>query len=305
MTGGYGTDEERWRAVVARDGAADGAFYYAVTTTGIYSRPSCAARLARRENVEFHTSVGELRARGYRPCRRCRPGESDPRRAYADTVARACRLMDAAVAPPNLDELAQEAGYSRFHFHRLFRSLTGVTPYAYWTAVRAARVRAELRGARTVSDAIYRAGFNTNGQFYAVSPGILGMTPQAFRAGGAGVEVRSAVAVTSLGRILVATADKGVCAVLSEGPGVGAARQRLAALFPRAVHRPAGPRLADLVEGVVAGAEASGAAPAALPAEVLRVCLHERVRQGVQERLVRSAGAVPGVLAGVPDLRAG
>lgn len=139
-----------------RDEAADGTFYYVVRTTGISSRPSCAARLARRENVEFHASLEAVRARGYRPCRRCRPDESVPDRYYADTVARACPLMDGAREPPDLDGLARTAGYSRFPFHRLFKSLTGVTPYTHWTAVRAQRIRADPAGARTVSDAVYQ-----------------------------------------------------------------------------------------------------------------------------------------------------
>ncbi|WP_051795534.1 bifunctional transcriptional activator/DNA repair enzyme AdaA [Streptomyces sp. NRRL S-87] len=282
----YASDDERWRAVLERDEAADGVFYYAVTTTGIYSRPSCAARSARRENVEFHTSLAELRARGYRPCRRCHPGEPDPQRHYADTVARACALMDGAAVPPNLDELAQAAGYSRFHFHRMFKSLTGVTPYTYWTAVRARRVREELLGgARTVSDAIYRAGFNTNGQFYAVSGAILGMAPQAFRAGGAGVAVRSAVGATAAGPVLVAVADRGVCAVLDDRPG-DRARDRLAALFPQARHAPADAALSSLVQRALQRAEPPEPALAAfLPRRVVRTCRDEVVRHAVHDHL--------------------
>lgn len=224
-TSRYETDEERWRAVRDGDEAADGTFYYVVRTTGIYSRPSCVARLARRENVEFHSTLEEVRALGYRPCRRCHPDEPEQNRYYADTVARACLLMDGALTPPNLDAVARSAGYSRFHFHRMFKSLTGVTPYAYWTAVRARRVRAELIGARTVSDAIYQAGFNSNGQFYAASSAILGMTPQEFRAGGAGVRIRSAVGTTSLGQVLVAATGKG-CARCSRTPVTAPAASR-------------------------------------------------------------------------------
>ncbi|MFJ9020860.1 bifunctional transcriptional activator/DNA repair enzyme AdaA [Streptomyces sp. NPDC102259] len=294
----YESDEQRWRAVRERDEAADGRFYYVVKTTGIYSRPSCAARLARRENVEFHASLDELHTRGYRPCRRCRPGERQRNRQHADTVARACLLMDAAVDPPNLDDLAQSAGYSRFHFHRMFKSLTGLTPHTYWTAVRARRVREMLIRARTVADAIYQAGFSTNGQFYAVSSAILGMTPQEFRAGGAGVEIRSAVGVTDAGPVLVAVAGKGVCAVI-EGPE-GATRARLAELFPDARHRADDRWLVERVARELARPAAPHPGAFLLPSEVRRVCRHERIRQSLRTQLHPASG--PGEMGA---LRAG
>lgn len=273
----YESDEQRWRAVRERDDAADGKFYYAVTTTGIYNRPSCAARQARRENVEFHASLEELHTRGYRPCRRCQPGEPEPNRPHAAVVARACLLMNMAVAPPNLDDLAQSAGYSRFHFHRMFKSLTGLTPHAYWTAVRAQRVREELIRARTVSDAIYQSGFNTTGQFYAVSSAILGMTPQEFRAGAAGLEIRSATVVTDAAPVLVAVTDIGVCAVL-EGPEQ-TTRARLAELFPYAVRRADDRCFEARLGQVLARPAALHPVDALLPREVRRVCRHERIRQ--------------------------
>lgn len=301
----YATAEERWRAVERRDGAADGSFYYVVTTTGIYSRPSCVARLARRENVEFHSSLEEVRARGYRPCRRCRPDEPVLNQYCADPVAGACLLMDGAPAPLNLDVLARSAGYSRFHFHRMFKSLTGVTPYAYWSAVRARRVREELRGAGTVSDAIYRAGFNSNGQFYAVSSAILGMTPQEFRAGGEGLVIWSAVGLTSVGPVLVAAAGRGVCAVVAAGPesGAGALRAGLAALFPRAEHREDDMWFAALVTQLLARADLPVAGRGLLPPQVLRVCLQERIRQEFHARAA-PAGA-DGGRAALVGLRAG
>lgn len=283
----YESDEQRWRAVRERDSAADGQFYYAVRTTGVYSRPSCTARLARRENVEFHASPEELRTRGYRPCRRCHPGERELNRSHADVVARTCLLMNVAVAPPNLDDLAQGAGYSRFHFHRLFKSLTGVTPHAYWTAVRAQRVRERLIRTRTVSEAIHQAGFNTAGQFYSVAPAILGMTPQAFRAGGAGVEIRSAAGVADGGPVLVALAEKGVCAVL-EGPE-GASRARLAELFPDARHRVDDVWFEAQVAQVLARPAALDPGAVLLPPEVRRACRRVRIRQSLQTHLYPGA----------------
>lgn len=211
----FSSDAERWSAVLRRDRRADGIFYYSVTTTGVYGRPSCPARVARRENVRFFSSRQDAENAGFRPCRRCRPGESSPHDQYAAAIAKACRLVREAERVPNLYELADAAGFSRFHFHRVFKALTGVTPNAYVVAQRAERLREELANADTVTEAIYRAGFNSNGHFYAVSSEILGMSPTAFRCGGSGVSIRFAVADCSVGAVLAAVADKGVCAVLS------------------------------------------------------------------------------------------
>ena len=210
----FASTDDRWAAVVGRDRRADGAFYYSVRTTGVYCRPSCAARRARRENVRFHATCQEAEAAGFRPCRRCRPHERALAEHHAAAVAKACRLIETAEEMPSLDTLAEAAGLSRFHFHRLFKATTGVTPKAYGAAHRARRVRDELTRRPTVTDALYEAGFNSNARFYATSSEILGMTPTDFRAGGAGPSIRFAVGECSLGSILVAATDKGVCAIL-------------------------------------------------------------------------------------------
>lgn len=278
VTGAYTSDEERWRAVREHDRAADGKFYYVVRTTGVYSRPSCVVRPARRENVMFLPTAEEARARGYRSCRRCLPDEPGLSRLHALAVARACRLMDESVLPPSLQELAYAAGYSRFHFHRMFKAFTGVTPHAYVSVVRARRVRRELSGARTVSDAIYSSGFNSNGHFYGASSRILGMTPQEFRSGGRGVLIRYACATSSLGPVLVASADKGVCAVVPAVDGTPA-HQVLAGLFPAARPAEGDAGYAARVRAAVARAEPPAPGRALLPADVLETCLYERVRQ--------------------------
>ena len=206
-------DDSRWKAVQRRDRAADGTFVYSVRTTGVYCRPSCAARLPRRENVMFHATCAEAERAGFRPCKRCRPKAPALAEAHATIVARACRLIEDAEEPPTLDDLAQAAGMSRFHFHRVFKAVTGVTPKAYVAGDRAKRVREELASRDTVTQAIYGAGFNSNGRFYAAAPGLLGMTPSEFRSGGSGNVIRFAVGQCSLGAILVAATDKGVCAI--------------------------------------------------------------------------------------------
>ena len=229
----FAGDAERWAAVERRDRGADGAFYYSVRTTGVYCRPSCAARLARRENVRFHASCEEAEAAGFRPCKRCRPNEAALAVRRAAAVAKACRLIETAEEMPNLDALAGSAGMSRFHFHRVFRTITGVTPKVYAAAHRARRVREALPQSSTVTEAIYGAGFNSSGRFYAKSEQVLGMTPTRFRSGGSGAAIRFAVGECSLGSILVAATDKGVCAILL-GDKPEALVRELEDRFPRA-----------------------------------------------------------------------
>jgi AraC family transcriptional regulator of adaptative response/methylated-DNA-[protein]-cysteine methyltransferase len=208
------SDDERWAAVVRRDPAADGLFYYSVRTTGVYCRPCCAARLARRENVRFHRTCADAEAAGFRPCKRCRPDEASLAERQAAAIAKSCRLIEAAEEMPGLDALAARAGLSRFHFHRVFKAVTGLTPKAYAAAHRGNRVRDELARSATVTEAIYGAGFNSSGRFYATSSKVLGMTPSDFRAGGTGASIRFAIGECSLGAILVAASERGICAIL-------------------------------------------------------------------------------------------
>jgi len=210
----FANDQDRWAAVVRRDRSADGLFYYGVRTTGVYCRPSCASRLARRENVGFYSTRQEAEQAGFRACKRCRPGGQGLAEQRAATVAEACRLIETALDPPDLDVLAAAAGMSRFHFHRVFKMITGLAPKAYAAAHRARRVREELSRSDTVTQAIYGAGFNSNGRFYAASSKLLGMTPTHFRSGGEGAVIRFAVGQCSLGAILVAATTKGICSIL-------------------------------------------------------------------------------------------
>jgi AraC family transcriptional regulator, regulatory protein of adaptative response / methylated-DNA-[protein]-cysteine methyltransferase len=210
----YASDEDRWAAIVARDRDADGTFYYSVQTTGVYCRPSCAARLPRRENVSFHLTCEAAEAAGFRACKRCRPNEPTLTARRASAMEAACRAIENSDELPNFDDLAEAAGMSRFHFQRVFKSVTGVTPRAYFTEHRARRVRDELTRSATVTEAIYSAGFNSNGRFYATSSQVLGMTPTNFRSGGEGTSIRFAVGQCSLGAILVGATDKGVCSIM-------------------------------------------------------------------------------------------
>lgn len=206
--------DPRWARVVARDRTADGQFYYSVATTGVYCRPSCPSRLANPKNVRFHASIAEAEAAGFRACHRCKPDQPSFEAQNAGKIARICVLIEQAAASPSLAELAQAADLSPHYFNRLFKAVTGLTPKAYAAAHRAARIRDELRRSHTVTDAIYNAGFNANSRFYAQSAQMLGMTPTEYRSGGADTDIRFAVGQCSLGAILVAVSDKGVCAIL-------------------------------------------------------------------------------------------
>jgi len=206
--------DPRWAAVQARDAGADGSFVYSVRSTGVYCRPSCAARAARPENMAFHMTAADARRAGFRACLRCKPDEVSHAARQAALVADLCRVIETAEQPPNLHQLAQHAEMSPHHLHRVFKSVTGLTPKAYASAYRARRVREELDRSSTVTDAIYGAGYNSGGRFYADAVQLLGMTPTRYRAGGAGAEIRFAIGQCSLGAILVARSDRGVCAIL-------------------------------------------------------------------------------------------
>lgn len=209
----FADDADRWQAVLHRDRSADGQFFYAVLTTGVYCRPSCASRRPRPENVRFYDTRAAAERAGYRPCKRCRPDAQGPLEHQAEAITKACRLIETAETLPSLDELAMAAGMSRFHFHRIFKEATGVTPKAYAAAHRAKRLREELPRSGTVTEAIYGAGYNSSGRFYAGSAEVLGMAPRNFRSGGDGATIRFALGQCSLGAILVAATDKGVCAI--------------------------------------------------------------------------------------------
>jgi AraC family transcriptional regulator of adaptative response/methylated-DNA-[protein]-cysteine methyltransferase len=226
------SDDERWADVTARN-ISGVPFVYAVTTTGIYCRPTCASRRPLRANVRFFASKSEAVAAGFRACLRCRPDGESPVSDRSHLIDRVCRTIDAAETLPSLEELAAEAGMSPYHFHRLFRTTVGVTPRAYAVARRRARLQRSLPLSATVTEAAYDAGYNSSSRFYANATGELGMSPRAIRAGGANAEIRAAIGTCSLGAVLVAATERGVCAI-DLGDDAEALRAGLIARFPRA-----------------------------------------------------------------------
>lgn len=208
------TDDPRWQAVLTRDAAADGTFVYAVKTTGVYCRPSCASRAAKAENVRFFVSTRSAEQAGYRPCKRCRPDQISLTQSHASAIAAACRLIERSETVPSLSSLAHCAGMSAYHFHRVFKRVTGLTPRQYAAAHREHRVRVELKSAPSITDAIFEAGYGSNSRFYESADSALGMKPSEYREGGANTTIKFAVGECSLGSILVAQSERGVCAIL-------------------------------------------------------------------------------------------
>ncbi len=244
----YATERARWNAVERRSPRADGIFFYAVASTGVYCRPSCAARRARRENVRFYETREAAERAGFRPCLRCRPDLPPRAERDAALIAEACRFLDRAAEAdatiPSLAKLAERAELTPSYFHRLFRRIAGITPKAYASAHRARKLAQDLPKSVSVTDAIYAAGFPSSSRFYETAQTALGMKPAVFRQGGEGEFIEYAVRKCSLGRVLVAATARGVCAIfLGDDPASLAADLR--ARFPRANLTEPGARAGD------------------------------------------------------------
>jgi len=278
----YATDDARWQAVQARDVAADGHFVYAVRTTGVYCRPSSSARLPKRENVEFFDTPAAAEAAGYRASRRIHGDQTSAAAGRAALIAEVCRLIEASDTLPNLEELAARAGMSPFHFHRVFKAETGLTPKAYASAYRARRLRTVLSAPNaSVTEAIYDAGFNSNSRFYAASDQLLGMHARDYRAGGTGAVIRFAVGQCSLGAILVAQSQWGICAILLNDDADVLVRQ-LQDQFPKAQLIGGDDQFEQLVAQVVGFIEAPSIG-LNLPLDVQGTAFQERVWQALRE----------------------
>ncbi len=272
-------DEAMWAAVVNRDPAADGRFWFSVRTTGVYCRPSCGARRPLRSNVRFHATQADAEQAGFRPCKRCRPNEAPLAERHAAAVAAVCRLIDASETIPALESVAAAAGMSPHHFHRVFKAATGLTPRAYAEAKRGDRVRDELTRGGSVTAAIYGAGFNSSGRFYEAAGKVLGMTPGAYRNGGAGEAIRFAIGQCSLGAILVAASDAGICAI-ALGDDPDALARDLQDRFPQATLVGDDPAFAGLVARVVGVVESPGIGHD-LPLDIRGTAFQQRVWQAL------------------------
>jgi AraC family transcriptional regulator of adaptative response/methylated-DNA-[protein]-cysteine methyltransferase len=294
--------DPRWAAVMARDRRADGTFYYSVDTTGVYCRPSCGSRHANPRHVRFHRTAVDAERAGFRPCRRCKPDQPGLDERRAATIADACRVIERTEQTPTLAALAKRAGLSQYHFHRLFRAVTGLTPKAYAAAHRTRRLHRELgKKEKTVTEAIYDAGFNSGGRFYERSDELLGMTPTRYRSGGADTAIRFAVGSCSLGSILVARSEKGVCAI-ALGDDPDALVRELQDRFPRANLVGGDAGFEETVARVIGFVE-SPARGIDLPLDVRGTAFQQRVWQALREIPAGSTASYGEIAAriGAPD----
>jgi AraC family transcriptional regulator of adaptative response/methylated-DNA-[protein]-cysteine methyltransferase len=275
----FSTDLARDRALRRRDPRAEGQFYYAVITTGVYCRPTCAARPPRPENVRFHRTPEEAERAGFRPCKRCRPRDPSQAERHARIVADARRQLEESETPPALEALARGAGLSTFYLHRLFRRHTGLTPREYAAAHRLHRAKDELRRGASVTAALHEAGYSSSGRFYEEATGALGMPPAQVRRGGAGETIHALCRPSSLGLTLVATTARGVCAIAfgeAEGPLLADLRRR----FPRAAVLAGGdPALVERVVAMIDGGEVA----ADLPLDLVGTAFQRRVWRALRE----------------------
>jgi AraC family transcriptional regulator of adaptative response/methylated-DNA-[protein]-cysteine methyltransferase len=274
-------DDPRWARIVARDKMADGQFWYSVSTTGVYCRPSCPSRTANPKNVQLHDTLESAKATGFRPCKRCNPDGPSIESENAALVAKACRIIEESEEEPSLEVLAEAVGLSPSYFHRMFKAATGVTPKDYAAARRAAKVRQGLASGGSVTEAMYDAGFNSSGRFYEKSADLLGMTPSRYRAGAANEEIKFAVGQTSLGAILVASSKKGVAAILL-GDDPDKLVRNLQDRFPRAHLVGADRDYEALVARVVGFVEAPRIG-LDLPLDIRGTAFQRRVWQALQE----------------------
>jgi len=282
-------DETAWAAVLKRDPLSDGQFVYAVSSTGVYCRPSCPSRRPRRERVSFFAEPRQAEAAGYRACLRC--GDAS---GVADRIERARRYLDAhAGERVTLQQLGRVAGLSPFHLQRTFRKLVGLTPKAYASARRTERFKRSLKDREDVTTAIYDAGYGSSSRAYEKSAERLGMTPSAYRRGGLGMRIRYATVGSPLGRLLVGATDRGVCSV-ALGDDDAALLTALRREYPRAELERAKDGLSEAASAVVEHLRGTGPAPQ-LPLDVTASAFQWRVwkaLQGIPSGSTRSYAAI-------------
>ncbi|RME98241.1 MAG: helix-turn-helix domain-containing protein, partial [Chloroflexi bacterium] len=265
----------RWRAVVQRDPQADGAFVYAVATTGIYCRPTCSSRRPNRENARFFDTWQQAEEAGFRPCKRCTPQTSVAPNTAVDAVAQACQIIEQAEQEPSLKQLADAVGLSPYHFHRLFKKTVGITPKQYAMQKRLNRVRHTLRQNSTVTNAVYEAGFESGSRFYETAATSLGMKPSEYQKGGTGVSIRYAVVQSYLGWVLIAASERGICRIdFGDDPEI--LQTRLKATFPGAKLQDGDPAFATIVAQTLAFLETPEQG-LALPLDVQGTAFQRRV----------------------------
>lgn len=274
-------NDKYWLAVQTRDSSESGKFVYAVKTTGIYCRPGCSSRLPKRENTEFFTTPADAAAAGYRPCKRCRPESTPVSEDYSSAVTRACRQMASSETPLSLDELAKTVNMSPGHFHRLFKKITGITPKEFSSSVQSARFLRALDGGLGVTEAIYEAGYSSPGRAYEQLKKHTSISPGEYSKGSPGLRIRYSTAKCSLGWVVAAETEKGICALLF-GDEPSNLREMILERFPLAEVEESAPGESKNLEKAVSGIDQPLAA-SSLPLDIQGTVFQKRVWKALME----------------------
>ncbi|MDP2863006.1 MAG: bifunctional DNA-binding transcriptional regulator/O6-methylguanine-DNA methyltransferase Ada [Desulfobacterales bacterium] len=288
------TDDDKWNALVQRNVQSNGVFFYGVLTTGVYCRPICASRLPNRRNVRYFDTCEEAEKAGFHPCKRCHPNDKDWQDSQTLAVLNACRIIENADNPLNLEDIAARIHLSTFHFQRLFKKILGVTPKKYAMEVRLKRTRACLQSGQTVTEAIYHSGFESASRFYEKSTAILGMSPSAYKNGAPDIQIQHAVVQSYIGWVLVASTEKGVCSV-SIGDTPEKLKADLYRRFPKAKFKNPDPNFEDILAKVLAFIEAPHSRSFELPLDILGTAFQRRVWDALQ-------GIAPGSTASYTEI---
>src|SRR3954453_16713433 len=266
-----------WTAVSTRDAAFDGVIYYAVRSTGVYCQPSCPSRRPRRENIEFFTQPEHAERAGFRACRRCRPNEVKTTSVHVELVRRACRYVEQNIQSSlGLEDIAHALGVSGGFLHRVFKRLTGISPRQYVEARRLNAFKLELRlNQRSVAEAIYEEGYGSSSRLYERASDFIGMSPRQYRTGAPETQIRYATAECSLGWLLIAATETGICAV-KVGDSTDKLERELFSEYRKAEilrdQQSLGPWLRDVIDTVE-----RGDAPPALPLDIQATAFQRRV----------------------------
>jgi AraC family transcriptional regulator, regulatory protein of adaptative response / methylated-DNA-[protein]-cysteine methyltransferase len=269
-----------WDAVEARDRALDGVFYYAVTSTGIYCRPSCPSKRPRRENVVFFRAREAAERAGFRPCKRCKPDSADGRDPNAQLVEKVCRYIDTHPDDPvTLEALGRALGMSPFYLQRTFKALAGITPRAYADSRRLTSLKAGLKEGHSVTRSLYDAGYGSSSRLYERASAQLGMTPSRYRKQGSGVTIQYTIAPTPIGKMLLAATAQGVCSIRF-GDAAAALERELHSEYPKAEIVRSDGKLVAQVKALRAIIE--GGSTASLPLDIQATAFQRRVWQALE-----------------------